>query len=540
MKAASALPVETPKVDLSQRRSRAAAPAASRVGPRTAALSSVSNPAALPPKLSPLVTVGFATSTLLGVVPSLLQQTAIAVHLGPTRSPFNQTVDLNGTDLVPASTELVTSFYGAWTYAPGGLNIFQGQQDYNVVDPVTGLTSGNFTALVSSGKPLGLSRYAELLVTSSEGNVGTGAGQTPPAGSVIANLRIIGKFGWNYSAMPSPSGDVVSFKLTTPFGDIRIRRLERFDGAEGIADHTVDDRPVDLGNGYSIAPSDPAAETYTGMSGLLPMFQGIQTRQQYDVRDSAGATVGTFDGVATTTRDAVGWYTQAILVTDSHGDNVGTGVGQVPPTGTVYNVVYVGNDANYVLYTSMPAPSGDVILMIQSRRGKVTNISKPPANRLDASNPPPVKRLPFAGGYGILPISELTPTGVNGLPPRDVQLQGYQRFAVYDPTGVATGSFDAMVSQQWDWLGISSQAMVVTNVVEGESGTGDGDVPPVGSVLSYVSFRHFGLGTSYWSLPSSSGTRTSFKILNPLFDIPTWSSYDASAGLDTVTFGNPF
>lgn len=499
----------------------------------------MANPAALPPKFSPAVTVFFAGSTLLGIVPSLLQQFTIAVHLGPSKSPFNQTVDLNGSDLVPRSTELVKSFYGPWTYGPGGLNIFQGQQDYDVVDPLTQQTSGTFSALVSSGKPLGLSRYTELLVTESDGNVGTGAGQTPPVGSVIANLRVLGRFGWNYSALPSESGDVVSFALTTPFGDIPIRFFARFDGAEGIADHTVDDRPIDLGNGYSIAPSDPAAEIYTGISGLLPMFQTVQTRQQFDIRDSAGVTVGTFDGLATTTRDAAGWYTEAVLVTDSHGDNVGTGVGQVPPPGTVYNVFYVRRDVNYELYTSMPSPSGDVISMIEGRPGRVKNILTFPSNRLDASTPPPVMRLPIPGGYGILPSSELTPSGVNGLPPRDVQIQGYQRFAVYDPAGVQTGSFDAMVSQQWDWMGISSQAILVTDVTDGEAGTEVGDIPPVGSVLSYVYFGRLGFGTSYWSLPSPSGTRTSFKILTPLIDIPTWSSYDASAGLDSVMLVNP-
>lgn len=231
-----------------------------------------------------------------------------------------------------------------------------------------------------------------------------------------------------------------------------------------------------------------------------------------------------------------GIYTQAILVTESFGDNIGTAPGQVPPPGTVYNVAYEGSDTNYALYTSIPSPSGNVISMIQGSENKVRNVLTFPVNRLDASTPPAVKRLPIADGYGILPISALTTTGVNGLPPRDVQVQGRQQFAVYDPQGVQRGSFEAMVTTQWDVMGIYSHAIMVTEVTEGTAGTAAGDVPPVGSVFNYVYVGDSGFGTSYWSLPSPSGARVSYKILTPIIDIPTWSTYNASVGLDTVTF----
>ena len=500
------------------------------------ALSSVPDPNALAPHFSFPVFVSAAGSTTLALAAALLNQLAIAVHIGPTKSPFNQTVTLNGYSLVPASTELMTSFYGPWTYLPGGLNMRQGQQQYDVVDSTTQQTLGTVDALVSSGTPLGLGTYTELIVTSTNGIVG--AGDIPPYGSVIANMNLIAGFGWTYSAIPSTSGNVVSFALTTPFGDIPIPFIT-FDAAQGIADHTVDNRPINLGNGYSIVPSDPAGETLTGTSGFLPIFQTVQARQQFDIRDSSGTTVGTFEGVVTPTADIVGAYTEAILVTESYGDNIGTAPGQVPPPGTVYNVLYAGSDTNYYLYTSMPSPSGNVISLIHGTKNAVSNVLTWPVNRLDASAPPAVKRLPFAGGYGILPISELTPFGVNGLPPRDVQVQGYQQFAVYDKTGVQSGSFNAMVTNQWDLLGIYSQAILVTEVTAGTAGTAVGDVPPVGSVLNYVYFGDTGFGSSYWSLPSSSGTKTSYKILLPVFSIPTWSTYNSSAGIDSVTLVNP-
>ncbi len=494
------------------------------------------DPNTLAPRPSLKVLGITAISTTASLTASILQQLSIAVHLGPSKSTFNQTLELDGRNLVPSSTELVTSFYGPWTYAPGGLNMVQGRQRYDVVDPATQQTLGTFAALVSTGRPLGLGDYAELVVTSADGNVGTGAGEVPPVGSVIANMRFIAGFGWNYSAMPSVSGNVISFALTTPFGEIPVPFLAKFDAAKGIADRTVDNRPIDLGNGYNIAPTDPTGETFTGTSGFLPIFQTIQVRQQFDVRDSSGTTVGSFAGVATPTWDVFGVYTQAILVTESYGDNIGTAPGQVPPPGTVYNVAYEGTDTEYALYTSIPSLSGNLISMIQGTEGTVSNVLTFPVNRLDASTPPAVKRLPIAEGYGILPISDLTPSGVNGLPPRDVQVQGYQQFAVYDPEGVRRGSFDAIVTNQWDLLGISSHAIMVTKVTEGSAGTAAGDVPPVGSVFNYVYFGDSGFGTSYWSLPSPSGAKISYKIRTPIIDIPTWSTYNASAGLDSVTF----
>ena len=509
--------------------------AAAVTAPTASAVSSTPNPNALPPRLS-IRTIGItALSTVVSGVSALASEFSIAFALIPSPPTINQSLELNGYNLVPSSTEAVTSFYGPWNYGPGGLNIVQGTQQYDVIDQATQQTVGSFGALVSTGRPAALGNYVELVVTSNQGD----AQGIPPVGSVLANLKILGQFGWAYSAIPSPAGNVVSLAITTPFGNIPIR-FYKFDAAQGIADQTVDNRPIDLGNGFNIAPLDPTGQTFTGTSGFLPLFQTIQTTQTFALRDSSGNVTGTFDAVATTTWDGLGAYTEAVLVTKTYGDNVGTGIGQVPPVGTVYNVGYTGNDSNYVLYSSMPSPSGNVISLIEGSGGEVRNILTFPVNRLDASAPPPVKRLPFAAGYGLLPISELVPFGVNGLPPRDVQIQGYQQFGVYDPNGVQTGSFNAIVTNQWDFLGITSKAIMVTQVTEGTPGSAPGNTPPVGSVLNYVYAGNTGLGTSYWSLPSASGTRTSFKFLTPLINIPTWSRYNASAGLEDVTFVNPF
>lgn len=498
------------------------------------------NPDAMPPKpaLKEIwVSVG---SSLMGLAQAGFREFALAGYLGRTVPTLNQTLALNGYNLVPSSTELVTSAYGQWTYWPGGPTLLQGQQQYSVVDPATKQTTGTFGALVSTGSPFTLrSKYVELLVTSNDGaNVGTGAGQVPPVGSLIATFDLLGGFGWSYSAMPSSPKAAVAFRFLTPFGDIPVPFS--FDASTGIADHTVDNQPVRLGNGYSIAPADPLGETYLGTSGFLPYYTTVQAREVFSVRDPSGNTVGGFEGVVTPTKDMAGVNTQAILVTKVLDGDAGTTPGKVPPVGSVYNVMYQGSDSKYVLYSSLPSPAGDVVSVIKVNGDTVSNIATFPLNLLDASALPPVNRLPVAKGYSFLPISELVPAGVNGLPPREIQVQGYQQFGVYDAAGVQVGSFDADVATQLDMYGIHSQSLLVTKVTGGTAGTGAGDVPPVGSVIDYVYLGNTGFGTAYSARPSSAGTAISFKVLTPLVDIPFMGKYDATKANSGADFFDPF
>lgn len=498
------------------------------------------NPDAMRPRVSPEEVWVTVASSALGVAQSAFREFSIANYVGPTRSTLNQTLVVNGSKLVPDSTELVTSAYGQWTYWPGGPTLVQGRQKYSVVDPVTSQSAGSFDALVSTGSPLNArSSYVELLVTATDGtDVGTGAGQIPPVGSLISRFNLFAGFGWSYSAMPSAGKAAIQFKLDTPFGDIPIPL--GFDASKGLADRTVDNRPVRLANGYSIAPADPAGEIYVGTSGFLPYYTTVQAREVVQLRDPAGTPVGSFEGLVTPTSDVAGVYTQAILVTEVLDGVSGTGPGDVPPVGSVFNVMYRRRDDNYVLYTSMPAPSGNVISVIAVDGETVRNIRSFPLNLLDASALPPVQSLPVAGGYRLLPTSPLVPHGVNGLPPREIQVQGYQQFGVYDSAGIQRGSFDATVAIQLDMYGIHSQSVLVTKVTGGTAGSAPGNTPPAGSVFDYVYFGRSGFGTSYSSLPSPSGAKIAFKYLTPLFDVPTLSRYNASVGLTDVEFLDPF
>ncbi|WP_158021367.1 hypothetical protein [Mycolicibacterium chubuense] len=450
----------------------------------------------------------------------------------PSPTAPSPALRLNGYSLVPTSTEEVTSFYGQWTYLPGAPSLIQGRQHFDVVDPRTGTATGDFDALVSRGDGY---NYTALLVTSADGtNVGTGAGQVPPVGSLIATFKL-GLIGWSYSDMPTPSGDVISFKVLTPLGAIRIPMT--FSAARGIADHTVDNRPVRLTSGYSIAPADPSGETITATSGILPFFTAIQGSQVFTISDPSGDPVGNFEGVFTTTTDILGTYTQAILVTSNDGTNVGTDVGQVPPVGSVYNVVYSGADTNYVLYSSLPSPSGDVVSVQQVSPGKVQSS---PRTFLDASAAPSTQPLAVPGGYRFVLASPLQPTGINGLPPREVQYQGYQQFDIYDAAGSRVGSFDADVMTQRDLLGIRSEALLVTGVTDGTAGTGVGEVPPVGSVFNVVSFGRSGFGTFQSVMPGRFRDVKSFRLVTPLGKVPLFRARTAIADRADVSFFDPF
>lgn len=485
--------------------------------------------AALPPvdDSSTAAVVALALTAVLhmGVVMALA-----AISAAPP-SPFTaiSTLHVNGVDIVANSTEEITSLYGRWTYFPGATGMLQSKQQFDVIDASTDGVVGTLGALVTRATGFG---YTAMLVTSNDGaNVGTEAGQVPPVGSLIAHLDL-GGLRWTYTAMPTASGDLVSFTITTPAGEIPV--AVTFDAAAGVAARTVDNRPTHLGNGYSIAPADPSAETLTGISGVLPLFTTVQGHQVFNIYDSDGTAVGSFNAVFTTTSDIMGTYTQAILVTGNDGVNVGTEAGQVPPVGTVYNVIYMESDDHFYLYSSMPSDAGSQVSVIQVRDGNVTSSA---ITLIDASTPPVTSSWTTADGYRFEPASELVPSGINGLPPRDVQVQGYQQFDVYDSAGEKLGTVDADVSSQWDVFGIYSRTMLITGIGDGSTG----DVPPVGSVFNFVTSGTSGYGAAHSTVPLESGVDlTSFKLVTPLGDIQLPSTQRDSAGRTPVVFYSPF
>ncbi len=469
-------------------------------------------------------------SLAISLVAASAISTAVSVvtFVAPSPTTATPSLVLDGYKVVASSTEEVTSFYGKWGNTPGNPSLIQGQQQFDVVDPKTGASVGTFDALVSRGNGY---PYTQLIVTHTYGdgsNVGTDPGQVPPVGSVISIFKLAG-FGLSYSAMPSSSGDVVKVKLLTPLVDIPLPIS--FDAAAGIADHTVDNRPVQLANGYYIAPADPSAETFTGSTGFLPLFVAVQGNQKFNVYDSNDTVVGSFDGEFTTTSDLLGIYTQAILVTSTDTGTVGTDPGDVPPVGSVYNVYYHGSDDKYLLYSSLSSSPFDVVSLISVTPDRIT---KSTLTLLDASTPPFDPTLSAPRGNTFVPVDgTFTPSGVNGLPPREVEIQGYEQFDLYKGN-TKQGTVDAAVYRQWDLLNIQSEALLITG------STGTGDLPPVGSVFNFVYFGKSGFGTAQSVTPGTSGDQISLKLLTPFFDIPLYSFTRPVKDRIPVSFYDPF
>jgi hypothetical protein len=186
----------------------------------------------------------------------------------------------------------------------------------------------------------------------------------------------------------------------------------------------------------------------------------------------------------------------------------------------------------------MPTESGDVVSVIQvSEDGEVTNSS---VTFIDASAPASTQSLTAPSGGTFVPASELQVSGVNGLPPREVQIQGYQQFDVFDAAGTQLGSFDADVAVQWDLLGIRSEAVLVTKVTDGTAGTAAGDVPPVGSLFNYVFFGDSGFGICQSVMPTESGDVSSVKLVTPFGDIVIFSATIAATDRADISYYDPY
>ena len=456
---------------------------------------------------------------------------------------------MNGYEAVATTPLNVTSFYGRYSTGPSTAGTIQGRQQFDLVDQQTGEVVGKFGALVSQNNSFGLVGHnrihTELVVTDvEEGAVGTGLGQVPPPSSRIAWGAVRNSaFGSVYAAMPESGGAVVRWTMLTPFGRIPLPRF--YDATQGFADYSEVNEPFSLANGYSVGPADPGNPWLTtAISGISPIYTVEQGTQKFRVYDTAtGVTTGTFTGYATPTRDALIFNTMAILVTDTDGStNVGTDPGQVPPTGTVYNLMYARNIDTHLLYSSMPSASGDVSsTRLVTPRGSVRLPVK-----FNASTPPAPAALQVPGGYRFVPASALHPTGLNGLPPFEMLVQGYQRFDVVDPAGNKIGSVDADVSHQWNGLdprglfGLQSTGMLITKVTAGTSGSGPGDVPPAGSVFNFLQSKTPGFERFYSALPSPSGNVITNLLVTPFGPIRVPTRYDAAAGLDEVTYADPY
>ena len=267
----------------------------------------------------------------------------------------------------PNSPEVITGLYGfdfgLQTTPQAVSGSVDGDQLFDVDDTTLGTTSnpdtvGTFEADESTSSDAFGDTNQELLVTSDvSGTSGTAAGDTPPVGSVFDFYTFgDGSFENIYSDLPSPSGNVITDTLVTPFGDIDIPTT--FDATAEIHDANIATIPV--GDGYDIAV-DPGHGELTGVNGLPPIDVAFEGDEEFDVDNTAGTSVGTFDGDVTTTADAFGNTTQTILVTsDGTTGTVGTAAGDVPAVGSEIDTVTFGGTGIELIYSDLVSSTGNV------------------------------------------------------------------------------------------------------------------------------------------------------------------------------------
>lgn len=87
----------------------------------------------------------------------------------------------------------------------------------------------------------------------------------------------------------------------------------------------------------------------------------VQGYQQFDVYDSAGTELGSFDADVATQWDLFGIRSEALLITNVTRGTPGTAAKDVPPVGSVFNFVYLGHSGFGTAQSVMPSPSSDLI-----------------------------------------------------------------------------------------------------------------------------------------------------------------------------------
>ena len=131
--------------------------------------------------------------------------------------------------------------------------------------------------------------------------------------------------------------------------------------------------------------------------------------------------------------------------------------------------------------------------------------------------------ITLPNGMTFDPTTQLGFTGINGLPPVDVGVQGGQDFDFTD--GASTGSFTADVTDTLDEFNDSTETILVTSST-------DADLLPQGSEFEIVNLG-YGYESVYSDIASATpnGDAIMETLVTPFGDISMPPSFDAAAGL---------
>jgi hypothetical protein len=264
----------------------------------------------------------------------------------------------DGYTVVPVDSDAsITSINGL-----GDLDIVgqEGPQEFELVGPNGPV--GYFDAIQTNTADAFGNYSEELFVTQDiSGTPGSAVGDIPPVDSVFNFFsRADGESSSLYSALPSTDGgkDDVTFALYR-------------DGTERTADphvYSFDATSADNltkfevpSEDYTITPATSQIEHISGVDGLPPYDMSDQGYEQLDIYNASDQQIGVVDADVSTAATSHGQFSEAFLVTDVESGTGGTGTGDVPPVGSVFDVVSHGGD-KYTVYSDIPQSNGtDVI-----------------------------------------------------------------------------------------------------------------------------------------------------------------------------------
>jgi hypothetical protein len=410
----------------------------------------------------------------------------------------------------PLSHETITGIYGygfggSLTTPPSVSGSIQGHGVFDYNDVTTG-KSVEFNGIESTSHD-GLGDVNQAVYVTSDIS-GTDA---PSTGSVFDTSNMgDGAFVNVYSDIYSPSGDTITDTVETPYGNYTIPTT--FDAAHILV---ADAGGVTIGNGDIIDPA--GSQTVSAITGIPPLFIAYQGSEPFYVDGSESPA---FNADNTITQDILGTYTEAVLVTS---DAKGAG-GDVPAAGSIFNTIDYGGIQNVysdltsttggadVITDTLDTPSGDYLIPIT----------------FDAAKAETTSAINLPNGAELTPEGTFDYSGVNGLPPENVSVQGMQTFVYTD--GDSSGTLNADVTNTLDLFGNTDETLLVTSSTD--------PAAPVGSVFETVNWADTGIENVYSDIVSATGGADTITdtLVTPWGDFTIPIYLDAAAGLAADSF----
>ncbi|MGA9489486.1 MAG: hypothetical protein WBV80_04435 [Mycobacterium sp.] len=443
---------------------------------------------------------------------------ADSVELDPLAvDPF----DASSYTFDPVARETVTGLYNMATAPPGINESLEGYQQFDVVDS-DGNTDGTMYAYESTSPYLStlsdpdLVNSQVLYVSTDVPGHTDPSGVAPPAGSIISTTTSFGgEVQHIYSAIPNGVGtDTVTDVIKSPFGTFDISPF-----VDGLDFDAADVTPA-LPDGIT-STADPVI---IAVNGLPPLTIALQGYQPFEYEGNPDAT---FNAVETTTRDGLGFHTEAFLVTDD------TGSADSLPVGSIYNVIDYSNMSN--VYSSIPQADGtDKVTdtLINATTGQTTDLTSlfaPYDASLGLDDGSIIHPIVFGDDtIQAAPDAQETFTGINGLPPGNASIQGTDTFGIYSAgSDTPSTTFTADVTNlQEMYYSHYAEALLVTD-------SSDPTVLPDGSIIDMTTYGN-GFENVYTDLPGLGADGHNLitdTLVTPFGNFDLSTLIDASAGL---------